>query len=854
MRVLGHLLFGVLATAALLFCGTVVMGSFQLVGRPFLGISLVEEGLVNPVGLHTWGGDSAGFEMWDRVIAVDGELVFSKDDIVEHALARPPGSPVVYQVEGRHGDKRFVELATRVFTPTDLIKGHTSLGLLCVVFVVIAILLYFLRPGSWEAWSFFGLFAAIGVAMASVVDMTLLWELPPMFPVVGPFLGTLGIVLVGVITRAYTKWDGARPLEGSPEVGEPGFSLERERRPQRRMWVLTLVSTGISAVLAAVLVLNVGHRERYVVLDAIFYTWLAVCMIVAIALLLLAYVRGESPRRRARIRQILWAWPVGAGIPILNLFFGHVLQLTPVSMIWNGFLLLVPIATADAIVRHDLLRLNRTARRLVGGLTVAAVAGMGLGLALWAAVQFLKLDDAPAMVALAALLFAVAAPVTHRVQTHIEDLLRSRRYDSSRLIAAFTARASTSTRLPHVLGQLQQTFAASIRPTIFELYRLEREAGQLVPQVRASDPVFVEGPIVEWLDRADPLIIDDEVPAPASLGRAALAIRLAVANEPVGLLVVGPRLEHTPYEDHDVAFVAALAGPLAAALVNTLAFEAVARLNRELEARVAARTAELEQKNTELATMNQRKDELVATISHDFRSPLAVIRQNVQTILRDLPNMDQDDLRSFLAAVARQEDRLTALCTNLLDLARLKQKTMPATAVDLADVAHRLRDDFAPRAIAAGVEVTLRVDDDAPRVVRGDADRLGQVLQNLLDNALKFTSQGGRITVHLARQEGPRPLRIDVADTGCGVPGDALPRLFEPFFQVPTNAHAGQGSGLGLAIVKAVVAAHDGEVSVHSAEGQGTTFTVSLVGSAPTLLTQASSGEHAPEAARPAAE
>lgn len=845
MRVLGHLLFGVLAAVALLVCGSVVVGSFEMVGKPFVGVSLVEEGLVNPVGLQSWGGRQAGFEMWDRVIAVDGELVFSKDDILERALARPVGTPAVYQVEGRSGDQRFAELAPRVFTPSDLIKSHTSLGLLGLVFVVIAVLLYFLRPGSAEAWSFFGLFASVGVAMASVVDLTLLWRLPPLFPLIGPFLGTLGIILVGVITRAYIKWDGARVLEGSPEVGEPGFSSEREARPQRRMWVLTFVCLAVSTAIAALLVGSTGHRERYTHLDTLFYSWLALCMLTGLALLAIGYLRGQSPRRRARIRQILWAWPVGAGIPIINLFVGHVLQLTPMSMIWNGFLLLVPISTADAIVRHDLLRLNRTARRLVGGLTVAAVVGMGLGLVLWAAVQFLKLDDAPAMVALAALLFAIAAPLTHRVQSHVEDLLRSRRYDASRLVANFTGRASTSTHLPDVLAQLKTTLATSIGPSFFELYRLDREReGRLdreghplllLPQNAPAEgpnrqPVPVDALIQSWLERADPVVIDDEMPAPPSLGRVALAVRLAVANEPVGLLVVGPRPEGILYEANDVAFVAALAGPLAAALVNTLSFEAVARLNRELEARVVARTAELEQKNSELATLNQRKDELVATISHDFRSPLAVIRQNVQTILRDLPRMDHDDIKSFLQGVSRQEDRLTALCTNLLDLARLKQKTPPSSPVDLGDVARRLVDDLAPRARAAGVALALRVEDGAPRVVRGDPDRLGQVLQNLVDNALKFTAPGGRIDVLLARRDGQRPLLLEVKDTGCGVPAHALPRLFEPFFQVPTNAHAGQGSGLGLAIVKAVVDAHDGEVAVQSAEGEGTTFAIRLAG------------------------
>src|SRR4051812_41393464 len=89
VRFLGHLIFGVVAGAALFVCGTVVIGVFAMVGRPFVGFSLVEEGLVNPVGLQSWGAQQAGFQMWDRVVAVDGELVFSKDDIVDRALRRP---------------------------------------------------------------------------------------------------------------------------------------------------------------------------------------------------------------------------------------------------------------------------------------------------------------------------------------------------------------------------------------------------------------------------------------------------------------------------------------------------------------------------------------------------------------------------------------------------------------------------------------------------------------------------------------------------------------------------------------------------------------------------------------------
>ncbi|HEY4220967.1 MAG TPA: HAMP domain-containing sensor histidine kinase, partial [Myxococcota bacterium] len=395
----------------------------------------------------------------------------------------------------------------------------------------------------------------------------------------------------------------------------------------------------------------------------------------------------------------------------------------------------------------------------------------------------------------------------------------------------------------------------------FELYRLDREHMRLYPQVRTR-VVDVDSGVQAWLERADAVVIDDEMPAPrpiaAALSTAALAVRLAVANEPVGLLVVGTRTESTPYEDGDVSFMQALAGPLAAALVNTLAFEAVEKLNRELEARVAARTGELESMNSELALLNNRKDELVATISHDFRSPLAIIRQNVQTILRDLPRMHKDDVKSFLEGVSRQEDRLTSLCTNLLDLQRLKHKVEPKDPVDVANIARHIVDDLQARARSKRVHLALAVDDGVPAVVRGDADRLGQVLQNLVDNALKFTPADGRIDVRLSKNQAAPSLSptahnllLEVKDSGCGVPVDALPRLFEPFFQVASNAHAGQGSGLGLAIVKAVVDAHGGDVKVTSVEGRGTTFTVLLSGQLPSA---GDVGQHRPPAAQSAAE
>jgi len=346
--------------------------------------------------------------------------------------------------------------------------------------------------------------------------------------------------------------------------------------------------------------------------------------------------------------------------------------------------------------------------------------------------------------------------------------------------------------------------------------------------------LVVDDDIERLLTNEEPVLFDEEHHPPTALDGAALGLRLAVAGEPVGLLALAAQADGPPLEVGDVAFVASLAGPLAAALVNTRAYEEIESLNLDLENRVRLRTHELAEINRELEHLNMRKDELVATVSHDFRSPLASIRQNVQTILRDLGEMEGDDLRHFLEGIARQESRLSSMSENLLDLARLKETRAPEDTIDLEALVRGLFEAFDVRAEQAGIELKLEIGSDTPTEMLGDPDRMGQVLQNLVDNAMKFTPRDGLITVRLDLpadahdRDESLGLVIDVSDSGVGIPEEAIPRLFEPFFQVPRQSHAGQGSGLGLAIVKAVVEAHGGRISVSNRDGGGTTFRIDI--------------------------
>ena len=813
-----HLLFAFLAGSMLWFTSLVCFGVLQQVGQPSVGFTHTDEGFVNPVGLSLWGANLAGLRAWDRIVAVRGELVFTGEGIRREALKVKTGTPVIYQVEGIDQSQRFVRIPTRLFRSSDLMRSHGSQSLLGLVFVMIATLLYILRPGTLEAWAFVFFFGSVGICMTSVVNETMLWEFPTLYGYVSPFLTFFALILVGALVNAFRR----------------GADSQHETSSLHMiMWIIVTGAFLVSSAISFAFHRSRGDIRQVIHIDDYLYGWLAVGTLTGLTSLFVAYQRSRAPRRRARLRQILWAIPVGAGIPTANLFIGNVFETTTISFLWNGFVLILPLATADAIVRHDLLQLNKTARRLVGGLTVAAAMGMVLGFVLWSAAHFLSVVDAAGMVALAALLFAVAAPLNHRAQDYVDNLLRERKYDSGRLLADFSARASTANHLDMVVTLLKNTLERSVQPASFTLYRKDGDTFHSISDQEEETAVLQSEPLEQILQYTEAVLFDEDSPPPEGIAHAVIALRLAVANEPVGLLVLGERAEDRAYEGGDIAFVESLAGPMAAALVNTRAYEAVESLNHELEGRVVERTRELEEKNQELALLNHRKDELVATVSHDFRSPLAIIRQNVQTVLRDLTVMDEEDLRHFLQGIERQESRLASMCESLLDLAKLKQHTNFSDQVDLALVCDSLIAGFAGQAEKKEIELAFVCDPNQDYVVAGDAKKLEQVVQNLVDNAIKFTEPEGRITVSLTRlprhaAERTR-ISLQVSDTGCGIPEEAHHRLFEPFFQVPLASHVGQGSGLGLAIAHAVIEAHGGNIEVDSAPNRGTVFRITLL-------------------------
>jgi signal transduction histidine kinase len=228
--------------------------------------------------------------------------------------------------------------------------------------------------------------------------------------------------------------------------------------------------------------------------------------------------------------------------------------------------------------------------------------------------------------------------------------------------------------------------------------------------------------------------------------------------------------------------------------------------------------------------LDRMRDAFVATVSHELRTPLTSISGFLEMMQDEEDRLD-DTGRQYLNVIRRSTERLYSLVEDLLLVAQIEAKRVELDLedVDLAELAARAVETMRPAAGEKGV--TLEVVSDHPPTARGDQVRLTQVLDNLVSNAVKFTDEGGVVSVTV-NGDGDG-LELVVKDTGIGVPSEEQGQVFTRFFRASTaTKRAIPGTGLGLAISRALVEQHGGTISFSSREGEGTTVTVRLPASA----------------------
>jgi signal transduction histidine kinase len=235
----------------------------------------------------------------------------------------------------------------------------------------------------------------------------------------------------------------------------------------------------------------------------------------------------------------------------------------------------------------------------------------------------------------------------------------------------------------------------------------------------------------------------------------------------------------------------------------------------------------LAEQNDRLRHLDRMKDDFVASVSHELRTPLTSINGYVELLIEGEAGDLNEEQTSFLGVIRRNGERLLRVVGDLLFAAELDARTveLERAPVDLQPLISYAQQTAKPHADERGIELTLDVE-TVPHI-EGDAGRLGQVIDNLLSNALKFTPPGGRVGLRLF--ETVAGVQIEVSDTGMGISAEDQEQLFERFFRTAEASSAAiQGTGLGLSIVAAIVEAHGGSITVDSEIGFGTTFRIVL--------------------------
>ena len=213
---------------------------------------------------------------------------------------------------------------------------------------------------------------------------------------------------------------------------------------------------------------------------------------------------------------------------------------------------------------------------------------------------------------------------------------------------------------------------------------------------------------------------------------------------------------------------------------------------------------------------------LVAVTSHEMRTPLAAIRGFVDMLQRRRAELSDEEIEEFLQVISIQTDRLIRLADDLVTMQSLDDASLTIEHEPLVPALEQLVRD-----LPGGDRVEVRVSADAPPTIESDALRLGQVVTNLLTNALKYSDERVGVTLEV-EPIGSDGIGIAVIDRGIGIEPDERARVFEPFYRTAEGARSAEGSGIGLAIVRRLVDALGGTIDAAPTSGGGTTFRVTL--------------------------
>lgn len=296
----------------------------------------------------------------------------------------------------------------------------------------------------------------------------------------------------------------------------------------------------------------------------------------------------------------------------------------------------------------------------------------------------------------------------------------------------------------------------------------------------------------------------------------------------IGLVFVGNQSNAAAITQGDEEIISILANQIGQTLENARLFEQVFRSSQVLEAKVQDRTKQLEFALAEVQNISKTKSEFISAVSHELRTPLTSIKGYASILiagkLGDIPDLVKERLKK----INIHSDNLVKLINELLDISRIEsgRVEMKLTKCNLSDMLETIHDLLTPQMKDKNIQWSAQIDEAIPEMLL-DTSQADRIFINLIGNAIKFTPQGGTISVkaHLDNDI----VTIEISDTGIGISSEDIARLFDEFYRVDNQINQNvKGTGLGLPLAKKIVEAHNGKMWITSKLKEGTTFHFTL--------------------------
>jgi len=575
--------------------------------------------------------------------------------------------------------------------------------------------------------------------------------------------------------------------------------------------------------------------------------------IISVILLIRRFIKSKGIEK-LQLNYLLIGFLVMISLIIITIFF-PVALFQNISFVSYGplYALIFLLTTSYAIVRHRFLDVRFIVARAVAYILLLLFIGLCYIAVLFNIAFFINERKSPfstlsdlIIPTIVALLFALTFQPLRRFFEKITDkLFYKDHYESNDLLWDLSRSMASTLGLDQLCKGLLNILLSTIKINYGAVILVRKDVviwasstgSTSLKPLKSHEIANLIGLSYKPDKRNENILIFDEMGGESAMKQSmrdhglTIVIPLIVRKELIGGLVLGEKSSGEIYSSEDVELLKIVAPEVAVAVRNALSYEEIKKFNITLEQEVKKATQRLRKANIRLKELDQLKDEFVSIASHELRTPMTAIKSYLWMAINKSPQKLQEPLKKYLDISYKSTERLIHLVNDMLTVSRIERNKIEIKKepVNVIDVLSMVYEELKITATEKKINFVFEFEKGEKYIINADKDKIREVFQNLVGNALKFTPEGGKIELY-GREKG-KNIEISVSDTGPGILKEDQSKLFQKFSKIDYSysSHPNQpGTGLGLYISKQIVSLHLGDIHVESDAGKGSIFTVTL--------------------------